>query len=297
MTTTFDHLLDRVSAGEDLGADELAELAAGHDILLLGTLADLTRRRLHGNRATYLRVAQCAHDRPFESAVSPAARELRVTGAPETLDAALKAVAAARTAAQDRTVSGFSWADVERLAAGAGSTCAQVLAALRSAGLDAIAEVPLDTVSDVDAAVDRLTSAGFEKVRLTLEKASAGLRPALLQKGGELQQRFGCIHAFNPLPAVVTTFRPTTGYDDVKAVAIARLAAPNVATIQVDWLRYGPKLAQVALTFGADDLDGVTDSDEAPDGRRRAPLEEVRRGIEAAGFSPVERDGRFQVVS
>jgi len=46
-----------------------------------------------------------------------------------------------------------------------------------------------------------------------------------------------------------------------------------------------------------DDVDEVTASDEAPDGRRRAPLEEVRRGIEAAGFSPVEGDGRFQVIA
>ena len=49
----------------------------------------------------------------------------------------------------------------------------------------------------------------------------------------------------------------------------------------------------MALTFGADDIDGVSASDEAPEGRRRAPLEEIRRNIEAAGFEPVERDGRF----
>ena len=78
----------------------------------------------------------------------------------------------------------------------------------------------------------------------------------------------------------------------MKTVAIARLAAPNVPHIQVDWLRYGPKLAQVALTFGADDVDGISASDAAPEGRRRAPLEEIRRNIEAAGFEPVERDGR-----
>src|SRR4029434_5131383 len=80
--------------------------------------------------------------------------------------------------------------------------------------------------------------------------------------------------------------------DDVKAVAIARLAAPQVPHIQVDWVRYGPKLAQVALTCGADDVDGVSASDEAPEGRRRAPLEEIRRNVEAAGFEPVERGGR-----
>jgi 2-iminoacetate synthase ThiH len=79
-------------------------------------------------------------------------------------------------------------------------------------------------------------------------------------------------------------------------VAIARLAAPDIPDVQVDWLRYGPKLAQVALTFGANDLDNVEASDEAPDGRRRAPLEEVRRNIQAAGFEPTERDGRFVLV-
>jgi 2-iminoacetate synthase ThiH len=65
--------------------------------------------------------------------------------------------------------------------------------------------------------------------------------------------------------------------------------------VQVDWLRYGPKLAQVALTFGADDVDNVSTSDDAPEGRRRAPLDEVRRNIEAAGFTPAKRDGRFVV--
>jgi len=82
----------------------------------------------------------------------------------------------------------------------------------------------------------------------------------------------------------------------VKMVAIARLAAPEVPSIQVDWLRYGPKLAQVALTFGADDIDGISPSDAAPEGRRRVPLEEIRRNIDAAGYTPVERDGRFEIV-
>jgi 2-iminoacetate synthase ThiH len=61
----------------------------------------------------------------------------------------------------------------------------------------------------------------------------------------------------------------------------------------VDWQRYGPKLAQVALTFGADDVWGISASDAAPEGRRRAPVEEIRRNVEAAGFEPIERDGRF----
>jgi 2-iminoacetate synthase ThiH len=70
-----------------------------------------------------------------------------------------------------------------------------------------------------------------------------------------------------------------------------------VPAIQVDWARHGPKLAQVALLFGASDLDRVSPSDAAPLGHRRAPLEEVERNIRAAFLQPVERDGRFERVS
>jgi 2-iminoacetate synthase ThiH len=41
---------------------------------------------------------------------------------------------------------------------------------------------------------------------------------------------------------------------------------------------------------------GVSASDDTSEGRRRAPREEIRRNIEAAGFEPVERDGWFGVL-
>jgi len=41
----------------------------------------------------------------------------------------------------------------------------------------------------------------------------------------------------------------------------------------------------------------VSPDDETSDGRRRAPLEEIRRNIRAAGLDPVERNGRFDVVA
>jgi aminodeoxyfutalosine synthase len=133
-------------------------------------------------------------------------------------------------------------------------------------------------------------------LRLTIARASADARTALFIQASALQDACGAIHSLNPLPMSLSAFRPTTGYDDVKMVALARLAAPNVPSIQVDWQRYGPKLAQVALTFGADDIDGVSASDEAPEGRRRAPRAEIVRNIEAAGLVPVERDGWFRRV-
>lgn len=297
MTTSspFDLFMERVSAGEPLGADDLAQIAATPDILQPGMLADAVRSRLHGKRVTYVRVALCPFDKPFTGSVPLAAREVRVTGKPESLEVAVTAVEAARAVAGDRAVSGLSWLDIERLARG--SRTSTVLQRLRAAGLDALAEVPVDHIDDPAAAVEELASAGFEQVRLTIEKAPADARTKLFIAAAALQQKFPIIRSMNPLPLVLDALRPTTGYDDVKSVAIARLAAPNIPVVQVDWLRYGPKLAQVALTFGADDVDNVTSTDEARDGRRRAPLEEVRRNIEAAGLEPVERDGRFAEIS
>ena len=290
--TAFDERLTRVEAGERLTPDEIRELSASPEIVSLGMLADTLRRRLRGTTATFLRVSSCAVHASFAEAVTPLAREVCITGVPDTAEVATSAVRSARAVAGNRTVCGFRWSDIERMAQNAAARAA-LLAELRREGLDALAELPLDATADVTAAVDQLCAAGFEQIRLTVESGGGASRADLWLRAEALQEGCGRIQVLNPLPTVLRAFRPTTGYEDVRSVAIARLAAPNVPVIQVDWSRYGPKLAQVALTFGADDLWCVSASDEAPEGRRRAPREEIRRNIEAAGFEPVERDGRF----
>jgi aminodeoxyfutalosine synthase len=288
-----DALMERVSAGERLSADDIRHLAATSDILSIGMLADVLRRRMHDTRTTFLRTAECALDAPALDSAHVKAQEISINGSPAQLADAMRAVAVVKSKG-NRTVSAFTWSDVERFASGA--SIAAVLKQLRGAGLDSLSILPLDGPVDPAMIVNELTSAGFTQLRLTVDKAPAETRADLLLRAAELQDRVGCIQAISPLPMTVSTFRPTTGYDDVKMVAIARLAAPNIPTVQVDWRRYGPKLAQVALTFGADDIDGVSASDEAPEGRRRAPLEEITRNILAAGFEPVERTGRFTAI-
>lgn len=294
-STMFDAYMERIEAGDRLSAEEIQELASTPDILPLGMLADTARRRRHGARTTFLRVAVFPLDASFGDAVPPQAKEIRMTGSPKDVGQALDALDRVKPIAGGRSISAFSWTDVERMAGDAQTSTHKVLSELRRAGLDACAELPLDRMGDVDSAIDTLHAAGFDRLRLTIDKIAAGERTALFVRAQQAQQRLECIQSINPLPMTLATFRPTTGYEDVKTVAIARLAAPEVPTIQVDWRRYGPKLAQVALTFGADDIDGISPSDEATEGRRRAPLEEVRRNIEAAGYTPVERDGRFAV--
>jgi hypothetical protein len=54
-------------------------------------------------------------------------------------------------------------------------------------------------------------------------------------------------------------------------------------SIQVDWSLYGPKLAQSRADGGRRRVDGVSAENDTGEGRRRAPLEEIRRNIVAAG--------------
>jgi aminodeoxyfutalosine synthase len=291
MSSHYETLSPRIAGGERLTRAEVEELAATHDILAIGMLADEVRRRAHGTRVTFVRIASCAFDKPIAEAVPLMAREVRLTGAPPSLEVAVTAVAAAKAAAGDRLVSGFSLVDLETLAAG--KALKSALSALRAAGLETIAEVPVDKLAAPEAALDALTAAGYERVRLTTSRPSSAERVSVVLRAVDLAERFPQVQTIAPLPMSLAAFRPTTGYEDVKGVALARLAAPAHVHVQVDWQRYGPKLAQVALTFGADDMDNVSASDDAPEGRRRAPLEEVRRNIEAAGLAPVERDGRF----
>jgi aminodeoxyfutalosine synthase len=118
-------------------------------------------------------------------------------------------------------------------------------------------------------------------------------RLAIVTKASQLQERVGGFRVFAPLARTLSIAGPTTGYADIKQIALARTVVRNIASIQVDWPLYGPKLAQVALTTGADDVDGVAAVETNALGRRRTALEEIKNNIRAAGLEAFERDARF----
>ena len=167
---------------------------------------------------------------------------------------------------------------------------------LRDAGLDAVADVPVDRLASASLAVEAVRAAGLQALTLTVDRVHGAARLEPIRRAVALQAATGGFRAFAPLARTVDPAAPSTGYDDVKQVALARLLADNIESIQIDWRGYGPKLAQVALTVGADDVDGVAPADADALGARRAPLEEIRRNIRAAALDPVERDGRFALI-
>lgn len=271
--------------GRRLSADEVATVVASRDILALGALADDVRRARHGAATTYVRVHVLALDSPAAWTAAPAtATEVRLVGQPGEPAALVAAVREARTLAGPCVLRGFELADL----CAAGGTA--LLAELASAGLDEVAAVEPgpDAVAQTQAA--RASGLGVRVIGCARPVAD---RAAWLLAARALIDAVGGIDAVAPLPREADVATPTTGFDDVRAVALTRLALESVRHVQVDWQRHGPKLAQVALTVGADDLDLVRADDDTSKGLRRAPLEEVTRNITAAALVAVERTGRF----
>jgi aminodeoxyfutalosine synthase len=276
---------------------DLAALAASHDIIRIGMLADETRRRLHGNRTTFLRVAEVPAEPGTPVVHPPAAGELRIVGAPSSRAAAVDRISEVAAVAGATPLSAFSLADLEHLAACARITLRALLEELCAAGLELVAEAPFDQLQDPRRSIEEVNIAGLALARLTIDRLPSADVPSLYRDVAALQRAVAVIHAFAPLPRRVNPAVPTTGYDDVKRIALARLIVENVPSIQVDWALYGPKLAQVALTVGADDVDAVSPVEDTAAGRRRSPVEEIRRNIRAAGQEPLERNGRFELIS
>jgi aminodeoxyfutalosine synthase len=253
------------------------------------------RRGLHGVRTTFVRVADVPVEPGAPVAVAEAAGEVRIAGTPASRADAVRRVREVAPMTRRAPLSGFSLAEMEHLAAREQVTLRALLEELRAAGLELIAEAPIDLLADARRAIEEVNISGLALARLTIERLPSPDVPTLFKQVLALQRSVAVIRAFAPLPRRINPAVPTTGYDDVKRIALARLIVDNVPSIQVDWALYGPKLAQVALTVGADDLDAVSAIDDLSEGRRRAPREEVERNIRAAGLQPVERDGRFDL--
>lgn len=294
--TDLDDLERRIGAGSEFGRAEATTVLEAQNLPRIGLIALNAARVRTGDEVTFVRVVSVAQG---ESPVPVgAAGEVRIVGQPASIDQALEAVRVAAAGAGQVYFSGFSLADLLALAGHDHLALADVAAALRDAGLCGVAEVPADRLGDVDVAGDVIRAArhgGLAADRVVVERADVSDRLAIIERVHALQREVGGLRAFAPLPRLDPVDMPSTGYDDVKTVAIARLWCRDIARIQVDWPIYGPKLAQVALTFGANDIDGV-DAFDAPDlGPRRATATDLRRQIAAAGGRAVERTGRFDV--
>ena len=108
--------------------------------------------------------------------------------------------------------------------------------------------------------------------------------------------------AFHPEHTALDHLPVTTGLTDIRQIAVSRLVLDNFAHIKAYWQMMTPKIAQIALRFGADDLDGTVIEEKiyhdagatTPQGMTR---KELCRLITEAGRVPVERDTLYHAVT
>ncbi len=107
--------------------------------------------------------------------------------------------------------------------------------------------------------------------------------------------------AFHPEHTVYAHLPTSTGMDDLMTIAVSRLMLDNFPHIKAYWVTLTPSLAQVALRFGADDLDGTIIEERiihgagtpTSPGMTRAQIEKL---IRDAGRIPRERDTLYNPV-
>ena len=217
----------------------------------------------------------------------------------------------------------FTVVEIAHMAGLAGLSTEQVLRDLIEAGLGSLPGGGAEVFSPrVRAAVCPEKLSGEEWCRVMGEAHSLGLRSNATMLYGHietpeekadhllrlraLQDETGGFLAYIPLAYHSRHTRlggrpSTTGFDDLREVAVGRLMLDNFPHVKSFWIMQGLKVAQVSLSFGADDLDGTVVQErithaagaETPEALTREDLEAL---ILEAGRIPRERDTLYNVV-
>jgi aminodeoxyfutalosine synthase len=99
---------------------------------------------------------------------------------------------------------------------------------------------------------------------------------------------------------IANLVEPITGMDQIKNIAISRLMLDNFDHIKAYWIQLGQKIAQIALHFGADDVDGTVVDEKITNAagaeKKGTQAEILQKLIRDAGYEPVERDTLYNII-
>jgi aminodeoxyfutalosine synthase len=259
-------------------------------------------------------------------AVHQGATELHIVGGlhPELpFDFYLEMLRVVRSVSASLHIKAFTAVEIDYLASLAGLSIGDVLQRLRDAGLGSLpgggAEIFSERIRE-QLCPEKISG---ERWLAVMEEAHGlGLRSNATMLYGHLesyrdrvdhmrllrnlQDRTHGFQAFVPLAFQPENTRMqldrqagTTGVDDLKTMAVARLYLDNFEHIKAYWVMLGEKTAQVALAFGVNDLDGtVIEEQIGHDAGAASPQflcrEDILRLIRKAGKQPVERDTLYR---
>ncbi|MTV47458.1 aminofutalosine synthase MqnE [Heliobacillus mobilis] len=351
-------LIPKVQAGERLSREDGIRLFQSQDLLTIGYLADMVRKRKNGDNVYFInnrhinptnvcvnRCKLCAFgvDKGTEQAYLMTLKEIeeKVRGSLASKPSEIHIVGGLhpdvpfefqvemlqriREINPDTHIQAFTAVEIDYFTQQTGKPVREVLEILMNAGLGSLpgggAEIFSARVRDK---ICPKKISGERWLEIHGEAHKTGLKTNATMLYGhietieervdhliglrEQQDKSGGFQAFIPL-----AFHPkntemegeglsrTTGYDDLKCLAMARLMLDNFDHIKAFWIMVGPKLSQVSLSFGVDDIDGtvveekITHAAGAESGMVMTRQELVSM-IRAAGRIPLERDTLYNVV-
>ena len=107
--------------------------------------------------------------------------------------------------------------------------------------------------------------------------------------------------AFHPENTKLDHLKKATAVEDLRNIAVARLLLDNFPHVKAFWIMISPRVAQIALSYGADDIDGTVTTEEIVHAAGAGTSQNLTRGdlvtlIREAGREPVERDTLYRRV-
>ena len=313
--TTLDRVREKVLAGERLDLEDGLALLESDDLLAIGELADLARRVRGGDDRVYFiqnlylyQTNVCRVKCKFCAFAATQKQAHAYTFTPDELVA---------DALAQREQTDFT--EIHHMTTLSGLSHEQVLRELQAAGLGALTGGGAEVFAD---RVRRLVAPGKEHPEIWFHVHDTAHRLGMpthctllyghietyeeridhLLRLREQQDRTGGFLAFVPLafhPANTVFerrgFTFQTGAADLKMIAVSRLMLDNIPNIKAYWISLTLPVAQVALHFGANDVQGTVVREEIfrAAGSRAGTeqkIEELARTVRAAGRVPVQRD-------
>jgi aminodeoxyfutalosine synthase len=352
--STLETIREKVEANERLDFEDGLALLESDDLLAVGELADLARRRRGGDDRAYFvqnlylnqtnvcrvkckfcafavtQKQEGAYTHTAEELLEDALQQRELTGFTEIhmvggesphvdFDYYVQIVRQLHEAMPDVHLKLFTGSEIHHMSKLSGLSHEQVLVELREAGLGSLPGGGAEVFAD---RVRRLVAPGKEHpdewfdVHRTAHGLGIPTHCTMLYghvetyeervdhwlRLRELQDETGGFLAFVPL-----AFHPentvferrgwthTAGSDDLKMVAVSRLMLDNIPHIKAYWIMMGLPLAQVALHFGADDVQGTVVREEifhaaGATTETEQKIGELVRFVRDTGRVPVQRD-------
>ena len=122
----------------------------------------------------------------------------------------------------------------------------------------------------------------------------------------EIQDETHGFQAFNSFPfhpqnTQLDNIKPITSYESLRFIAISRLVLDNIPHIKAFWMMLTLPIAQLALAFGADDLDGTVEEEQtihAAGAKTESKMTttQLQKIITETGYTPVQRDSLYRKI-